>query len=64
MYQPVRGGTNEDDRERQGGDVLLELEAAVHGEERVVLATHPLQELPVPDASPAAADNGIGVVAV
>jgi hypothetical protein len=37
----------------------LELDAAVHGDEDVILTTHPAQQLAVLDPCPASAGNGV-----
>ena len=43
--------------------MLLELDAPVHRDERVVLAAHSPQKLAVRDACPATAGHGIDTVA-
>jgi hypothetical protein len=63
VHHAVGRGANEDDPEREGRDVLLELDAAVHGDEDVVVPAHALEEFAVLDASPTTADDGIDVVA-
>jgi len=55
-------GANEDDPERERGGILLELDATVHRDEDVVIAAHLMQEVAVPQTSPATADDGIYVV--
>ena len=50
--------------ERHRRQVLLELQATVHRDQRVVLAHHPPQKLTVRDAGPATADHGIDTVAL
>jgi hypothetical protein len=44
-------------------DGLLELDAAVHRDQDIVVAPHAVQEVAVLDASPAAADHGVNIVA-
>jgi len=44
-------------------DWLLELDAAVHRDQDIVIAAHPAQEIAILDAGPAASDHGINVVA-
>ena len=63
MHHPIGRGENEKDSERQRRHVLLELDALVHGEQRIVLATHPSKEVAVFDASPATSDDGRSAVA-
>jgi hypothetical protein len=58
MHHPIGWGENEKDSERQRRNVLLELDALVHGEHRIVLATHASKKVAVFDASPATSDNG------
>ncbi len=60
----VRWGTDKKYPERQSGEILLELDALVHRDQRVVFAAHALQEFAVRDASPATADDGIDTVAL
>ena len=50
--------------ERQRCEVLLELDAPVHRDQRVVFAMHTPQKLTVRDARPAAADHGVDTVAL
>jgi len=63
MHHSIRGGENEKDAERQRRDVLLELDALVHGEQSIVLTTHALKKVAVLDASPTTPDDGSGAVA-
>ena len=63
MHHSIRGGENEKDSERQCRNVLLELDALVHGEQSIVLATHASKKVAVIDASPATSDDGSGAVA-
>ncbi len=63
MHHSVGGGENEKDSERQRCNVLLELDALVHGEQYIVLATHALKKVAVFDASPATSDDGGSAVA-
>src|SRR5438552_14883870 len=44
-------------------NVLLELDASVHGEQSVILVTHASKKIAVIDASPATSDDGGGTVA-
>jgi hypothetical protein len=40
MRETVGDGPHEEYAKRQGGDVVLELQATIHREEHLVLATH------------------------
>jgi hypothetical protein len=64
MHHPIGRGKNEKDSERQRRNILLELDALVHGEQSIVLATHALQKVTVFDASPATSDDGGGAMAL
>ena len=44
--------------------MLLELDSPVHGDQRVVRALHPTQQLTVRDARPATADHRVDTVAL
>lgn len=57
VRHPVGGGDNEEYSKRQRGDVLLELDAPVHGEQCVVLPTHALKKIAVLDTGPATAGD-------
>ena len=63
MHHSIGGGENEKDSERQRRNVLLELDASVHGEQSVILVTHASKKIAVIDASPATSDDGGGTVA-
>jgi hypothetical protein len=62
-HHSVGCGANEKYPERQRGNVLLELDALIHGEQRIVLATHASKKVAVFDASPATSDDAAGAVA-
>ena len=64
MHHPVGRGENKKDSERQRRKILLELDALVHGEQSIVLATHTSQKVAVFDASPATSDDRGGVMAL
>jgi hypothetical protein len=49
--------------EREPRDWLLELDAAVHRDQDIVVAARPAQEIAILDAGPAASDHGLNVVA-
>jgi hypothetical protein len=55
----VGPGTNEDDPERQYRDRLLELHAAVHCDEHIVMTSHAAQQFAVLDPRPAATRHRI-----
>lgn len=63
MNHPIRGSEDKQDSERQPRDVLLELDASVHGEQSIVVAMHATKKIPVLDAGPAAPDDSGGAVA-
>lgn len=57
-------GANDDDTERQIRDLLLELDTAVHRDQNIIMAAHAVQEFPVLDAGPTAADHSLDDMAV
>lgn len=63
MRHSIGGGENEKNSEGQRRDVLLKLDASVHGEQDIVLATHASKKVAVLDASPATPEDGGGAVA-
>ena len=63
MNHPIRGREDKKDSERQCRDVLLELDALVHGEQSIVFATHATKKVTILDASPATPDDSRGTVA-
>lgn len=63
MLHAIRYSVHDDDTDSKRRDGLLELDAAIHCDEDIVVATHAVQELAVPDASPPAADHGVDIVA-
>jgi hypothetical protein len=63
VHHAIRRGTHQEHANRHGRQVLLELDAAVHREEDIVVALHAPQKLAVRDTGPAAADDGINRVA-
>lgn len=64
VHHAVRWRTDKKHAERHCCQVLLELDAPVHRDQGVVLATHTPQKLSVRDAHPATADHGIDTVAL
>ena len=52
-------GANQHNAEAQCRDALLELDAAVHRDEGIILAVHSAQQLAVLDPAPAATGNGV-----
>lgn len=64
VHQAVGWRTDNQHAEGHCCQVLLELDALVHRDQRVVLAPHTPQKLAVRDARPAAADHGIDTVAL
>ena len=63
VRHPIGEGEKEENPERQRGDVLLELDALVHGEQCVVLPTHALKQVAVLDTGPATAGDRSGGMA-
>ena len=63
MRHSIGTSANEEHPEGQRSEVLLELDATVHRDERVVLALHAPQ-LSVRDACPPSTDEAIDTVAV
>jgi hypothetical protein len=63
MKHPIRGSEDKKDSERQCRDVLLELDALVHREQSIVVATHATKKITVLDAGPATPDDGRGAMA-
>ncbi len=53
----------DDDTEWERRDWLLELDAAVHRDQDIVVAAHPAQKLAILDSSPATPDHCINIVA-
>ena len=62
MHHSVGWRPEKQNPDRHCCEVLLELDAPVHRDERVVLGPHPSEKLAVRDASPATADHGIDTV--
>ena len=56
---PVGSGTDEHNAKRQCRDALLELDAAVHCDEEILLTAHSAQQRAVLDPAPAATGNGV-----
>ena len=52
-----------DDTEWEHRDGLLELDAAIHRDQDIVLAAHAVQEVAVLDAGPSAANYGVNIMA-
>lgn len=63
VQHTIGAGKDEKHPERQLCQSLLELDALVHGDQRVVLATHTPKKVAVLDSSPATADDGGDAVA-
>ena len=63
MCHPVGCGTDQEDAERKRYEIVLELQAAVHRDQRIVLSAHTLQEVAVLHARPSTANDGIHWVA-
>ena len=63
MCHPVGCGTDQEDAERKRCEILLELQAAVHRDQRIVPSAHALQEVAVLHARPSTANDGIHLVA-
>jgi hypothetical protein len=59
MLHAVGWGVNEHNAKGQCRDTLLELDAAVHCEEDIILTAHSTQKLAVLDPGPAATGNGV-----
>jgi hypothetical protein len=59
ILHAVGSGTNEHNAERQCRDALLELDAAVHCDEDIILAAHSEQQFAILDPGPAATGNGV-----
>jgi hypothetical protein len=58
VHHPVGGNQDEKYPEEEFCDVLLELDALIHGDEGVVFAPHTPKKITVLDASPAAPNDG------
>jgi hypothetical protein len=56
-------GAHDDNAEWEHRDGLLELQAAVHRAQGIVVATHAVEEIAVLDASPATADHRVNIMA-
>jgi hypothetical protein len=59
MLHAVGSSTDEHNAKRQCRDALLELDAAVHCDEDIILTAHSAPQLAVLDPAPAAAGNGV-----
>ncbi len=59
----IRWGTDKKHGERQPGEIVLELDAPIHRDQRIVLTPHAPQKLAVRDARPATSDDGVDTVA-
>ena len=59
MLHAVGWGANEHNAKGQCRDALLELDAAVHRDEGIILAVHSAQQLAVLDPAPAATGNAL-----
>jgi hypothetical protein len=62
VHHTVRWRTDKKNAEGHRCQVLLELDAPVHRDQRIVLAHHTPQKLAVRNARPATADHGIDTV--
>jgi len=58
MNHPIRKSEDEKDSEGQRRDVLLELDAPVHCEKGIVVATHATKEVAILDTGPATPSDG------
>lgn len=63
MGHSVGGSPDKKDTEWQCRDVLLKFQVPVHREQDVVFAPHTLQQGPVLQASPTAADDRVDLMA-
>jgi len=59
ILHAVGSGTDEHNAKGQCRDGLLELDAAVHCDEDIILTAHSAQQLAVLDPAPAATGNGV-----
>ena len=64
VHQAIGWCTKKKHTERQCRQILLELDALVHRDQRVVLAPHPPQKLAVRVACPATTAHGVDTVAL
>jgi hypothetical protein len=64
VQHAVGGRTDKQYGDGHNGQILLELEAPVHCDQRVVLTFHAAKKLAVRDARPPAAGHGIDSVAL
>src|ERR1700730_1038961 len=62
ILHAIVSGANQHNAETQCRDALLELDAAVHRDEGIILAVHAAQRLAVLDPGPAATANGVYAV--
>jgi hypothetical protein len=63
VHDPIGAREEEKNPEGERIDGLLELDALIHGDQRVVVTTHPPKPLPVLYAGPAEPDDGADAVA-
>ena len=59
MLHAIGSGTNDHYTERERLDLLLELDAAVHCDQDIVMATNAVQEIALLDASPATTNDSV-----
>src|SRR5438874_2019170 len=59
ILHTIGWGANEHNAKRQCRDALLELDAAVHCDEDIILTAHSAQQLAVLDPAPAATGDGV-----
>jgi len=64
VHHAVGGRTDKQHADSRGGQILLELDAPVHRDQRVILAFHTPQKLAVRDARPATPGHRIHIVAL
>ena len=64
MHHAVGWCADEQNADRDCRQVLLELDAPVHRDERIIFCLHSTEKLTVCNASPAAVDHGIDTVAL
>ena len=62
MYHPIRWRPYEQNVDRHGFEILLELDTAVHRDERVVFGSHPSKKLAVRDPCPATLHHRVDTV--
>ena len=63
MHHTVRRRPHEQNANGHGFEILLELDAPIHRDERVVFGSHPSKKFAIGDAGPATLGHGVDTMA-